>query len=215
MKRILSIFVVFSLVFVFQCQKAKKDSLLGLAALALGGIGSAGSAPPAGNHCGGSPSAYPNPVLQTGAGAIPGYTPEVNEDSGCQMGMARSYTDNGNGTITDNVTKLVWNKCSQGLSGSNCDSGSPTSYTWANAQTACTGGTRLPTIEELETLIDYSKRNPVIDSTAFPNAMSSYYWSSMPYAGDSTTVWNSDFGVGLVFYTVKTDTIYVRCVSGP
>ncbi len=47
-----------------------------------------------------------------------------------------SLTDNGDGTVTDDSTGLMWARCSNGQSGTNCAAGSATSMTWAQALTA-------------------------------------------------------------------------------
>jgi hypothetical protein len=45
-------------------------------------------------------------VLKTGQTTAYG----TGSDGDLQKGTARSYTDNGDGTITDNVTGLMWEK---------------------------------------------------------------------------------------------------------
>ena len=50
---------------------------------------------------------------------------------------------------------------------------------------------RLPSKEELRSIVDYSRYNPSIDTDYFPNARSSGFWSSSPYAGASTTLGTS------------------------
>ncbi|MFA6939142.1 MAG: hypothetical protein WC229_02690, partial [Candidatus Paceibacterota bacterium] len=47
------------------------------------------------------------------------------------------YKDNGNGTITDNYTKLMWAKCTQGNTGKDCKSGSPSTKEWSRAREEC------------------------------------------------------------------------------
>ena len=95
------------------------------------------------------------------------------------------YADNGNGTVTDNRTGLIWQQ-------------TPTTnnYAWADVKTQCAGigatlggnGWRVPTFKELQTLIDYSRYNPSLDLVAFPNALSAQasFWSASPYAGPNT-----------------------------
>jgi len=75
-----------------------------------------------------------------------------------------SYTDNGDGTVTDNVTGLLWQQCTNGLSGGGCAAGTTTNlYTWSQAVTLCASlslaGTswRLPTDFELITIVDYGQ----------------------------------------------------------
>ena len=150
----------------------------------------------------------------------------------CASLLGAPYADNGNGTITDSATGLIWQKCSAGLGTTlgNCSTGSISSYTWSSAISYCEGLTlggrsdwRLPNINELGSIIDYTKSiNPTINSTAFPNTQSfspsvfqSYYWSSSTYALLTGYAWFVDFGSGGVSNFSKTSLYYVRCVTGP
>ena len=66
-----------------------------------------------------------------------------------------------------------------------------------NAQALC-GYTnwRLPTKQELHSIVNYGKLSPTIDTAYFPNTQS-YYWSSTPFADHD----NPDFGNAVwVFY---------------
>lgn len=125
----------------------------------------------------------------------------------------------------DNITGLVWKTCSEGLSGSNCGTGTASTYTWTAAVSACTplnsgagyaGRTdwRLPTIQELRTLPNYGK-NPAFDAAYFPGTVSNSYWSSTVRAALTT---NAHFMVapsGGDFFGAKTTGTYnARCVSG-
>ena len=123
-----------------------------------------------------------------------------------------SYTDNGDGTVTDNVTGLMWQKQGDG-----------TQRTWSTAGTYCTnlsiGGHsdwRLPAIMELLSIVDYGVHpGPTINATFFPNTYADWYWSSTTYADDTTTMWDVGFDGG-EYYNDNTATIndYVRCVRG-
>lgn len=44
---------------------------------------------------------------------------------------------------------------------------------------------RLPTIEELQSIVDYSRTGPAIDTAWFPNTTSSWMWSSSPDANSA------------------------------
>ncbi|MCI5196196.1 MAG: DUF1566 domain-containing protein [Candidatus Electrothrix sp. AW5] len=77
----------------------------------------------------------------------------------------RQYIDHGDGTITDIKTGLMWKRCSEGLSGDNCEHGKVERYTWKeavkrfkNVKYAGYTDWRLSTISELETLVVYSCR---------------------------------------------------------
>jgi len=113
-----------------------------------------------------------------------------------------------NGTVYDTKTKLTWQQT--------VASGT---YNWAGAKTYCAGlslngtGWRLPTIKELQTIVDDSRTNPAIDTTAFPSTPADWFWSSSPLAGSSSSAWSVYFDFG---YSVTSDVSdfsnYVRCV---
>jgi len=99
---------------------------------------------------------------------------------------ATAYTDNADGTVTDQATGLIWKRCAEGQSwtGSTC-SGTPTSFTWnqANALTstvtfAGSSVWRLPSITDLQTIVDMTASGATINATAFPNASSAAFWSA-------------------------------------
>jgi len=83
-----------------------------------------------------------------------------------------------------------------------------------NLQLAGYNDWRLPSRNELQSLVDYSKYNPAIDTVAFPGAMSSNYWSSTALASNSDHAWGVDFDNGSVFYGDKSINLYVRAVRG-
>ena len=121
------------------------------------------------------------------------------------------FTSNNNGTVTDSATALVWQTGTEGI------------LTWPNAITYCEGLTlggrsdwRLPNINELASILDYTKStSPSINTTAFPGTQSNYYWSSSTYIQDTSTAWLIYFGNGDMVYGNKSNNNYVRCVTGP
>jgi len=121
--------------------------------------------------------------------------------------MAGDFTDNGDGTVTDNNTGLIWQ---QGEGGQK---------TWEDAISYCEGLSlagytdwRLPNIKELESITDDTLYDPAIDTNFFPDAYASLYWSCTTYANGSSYAWPVDFSYGDVDYSSKTDSNYVRCV---
>jgi hypothetical protein len=119
-----------------------------------------------------------------------------------------SYTDNLNGTVTDNVTALVWQQSYGGT------------MNWADAITYCAdldlGGQtdwRLPSRIELVSLLDHG--NAITINDIFPTPFASFYWSSTPYADDTTYAWEAYFAYGNLVNGIKTQsTNYARCVRG-
>lgn len=68
---------------------------------------------------------------------------------------------------------------------------------------------RLPTIQELLTLINYYKYNPATD---LPDMVLSYYWSSTTYANYTYYAWFVHFGHGYGGCSSKSNFYYVRAV---
>ena len=136
------------------------------------------------------------------------YTDTFGEDHDYQPAAFQpSYTANG-GTTTDNRTGLTW-----GPSSSN-------SMTWATASTFCGAG-RLPSVSELESIVDAGASNPAINTAYFPDTRTdSMYWTStprhlVPYVGAPSAAWHVFFYDGSV-YNCDTNSAYkayVRCVT--
>lgn len=145
-----------------------------------------------------------------------------------------SFTDNGNGTVNDNNTGLMWQKCSIGQNNDPACSGAVQYYNWYKAsgtydasynpssQDVCgslnLGGHsdwRLPEKMELMSIVDYSipYPGPTIKTTYFPNTISSKYWSSTTYVSSPNYAWSVDFYYGYVSsYGKIYGYYYVRCV---
>jgi hypothetical protein len=122
-----------------------------------------------------------------------------------------SYTDNGDSTVTDNITGLMWQ---QALS--------TTTYTWAQAVAYCPtlslashNDWRLPSRIELVSIVDFGVTSgATINATYFPSTPADWFWSSSPLAGSSSDAWFVSFvvGNGYALYSVVSGTDYVRCV---
>lgn len=104
-----------------------------------------------------------------------------------------NYADNGDGTITDRMTGLIWKQCPEGLSGDDCQSGQPLHFTWQealqHAATAVFAGSdqwRVPNVKELASLVELRCMEPSINLRVFPNTAAYNFWSSTTYpnAGD-------------------------------
>ncbi|EMO79616.1 PF07603 family protein [Leptospira kirschneri str. 200801774] len=159
----------------------------------------------------------------------------AGQDGKLQKGTTPSFT---NQTVNiavgvdhyitvDNNTGLVWKTCHEGRTNSTCAGGADVYYNLASATTACTNlntGTgyanrtnwRLPTISEMETLVDFNvATSPRTFVTSFPGTSGSYYyWSSNLYLPDTTKSLVLYFSSGSTTWTDKTVAgSLTRCVS--
>ena len=118
--------------------------------------------------------------------------------------------DNGDGTVTDTKTGLIWKQCLEGQSGSDCATGSAEFFTWQQAlQRAQTlndsggfaGSTdwRVPNTKELSSLVEYQCTNPAINLTRFPNTGRGIdpVWSSSAVSGYADFAWKVYFNDGI------------------
>jgi len=137
----------------------------------------------------------------------PLYAAQVCNSSMKLVAPDSRYSDNNDGTITDNFTGLMWKQCTEGLSGSGCSTGIATSLTWQGALQIpatlnTTGGFagysdwRLPNIKELASLVEESCYRPAININIFPDAISLGYWSSSANADSSSVAWVINFRDG-------------------
>jgi len=148
-----------------------------------------------------------------------------------------TYFDNKDGTVTDQRTGLQWMKCTLGQQWQmdTCIGGGD-DYSWQGALNksatfyyADYSGWRLPTIEELKTLIYCSVgkpklwndtgefcqghyQEPTIFRSVFPNTVASAYWSSSTYAWYDDVAWAANFSYGYSKVHSRNDKSYVRLV---
>ena len=125
------------------------------------------------------------------------------------------FVDNGDGTITDKATGLMWAKDGNGAG---CNNGS--TLAWAAAITFAEGLSfagysdwRLPNVKELMSIADYSRSSPTIDPL-FTNTPSGNYWSSTTVADYTDGAWGVGFNDGSVDDVSKGFDYYVRPVRG-
>ena len=111
-------------------------------------------------------------------------------DEGALDNPSHRFVDNGDGTVTDTNTKLMWKQCAEGQNGPDCQGESKT-FTWdiamqipkmLNQRGGFAGyhDWRLPTKTELVSLVVRERTHPAICTEAFPNASSNAFWSSSP-----------------------------------
>ncbi len=120
--------------------------------------------------------------------------------------------------VVDQGTGLLWQR-----------EPAPGTYTWAEAYNYCdelflkefdwtVSGWRLPTRMELISLVDYSRRDPAIDTTVFPMVLEPHevdptFWTSSVRT-EGQGWWHVNFRDGLVNLAGADQRLQVRCVLG-
>ena len=143
------------------------------------------------------------------------------------------YTDNGDGTISDHQTGLMWMKCSyaQTYDGDDSDQdgiiceGSPAVGNWqqafawaADSNANSTYGYsdwRLPNIKELGSIVDFGSAKPAINQNIFPNTASGPYWSSTPFQANDAQAIFIGFQAGDYGPSDRISNLYLRLVRDP
>ena len=149
-------------------------------------------------------------------------------------GLAMDYTDNGDGTVTDNNTGLIWQQTPP-----------DELYSWSeaivyadNLNLTSHDDWRLPTMKELYSIVAFwgtmRTKTPYIDTAYFDfeypdpstglREMDAQYWSSNQYVGTTMDGDISAFGFNFADGRIKsyptgegggpTKRTYVRCVRG-
>jgi len=73
---------------------------------------------------------------------------------------------------------------------------------------------RLPTANELQSLVDYQAQNPAIDTTWFPNTPAAAYWTGENYVPNASGAWNVEFDDGNLRANAEYSSQPVRLVRG-
>ncbi len=143
----------------------------------------------------------------------------AGDDGDYKKGYPRTgsrFVDNGDGTITDKATGLMWAKDGNGPG---CFNGGlknwADSITWAEALDFA-GHTdwRMPNIKELLSIVDVRYWSPAIDASVFINTGIAAYSSSTTRGQWTLTNWYVHFDPGTISSTAKTTAIRVRAVRG-
>jgi len=119
------------------------------------------------------------------------------------------FADNGDGTVTDRLTNLIWLK----------DADRFGEVTWEQALAnvkhlgagncgledgSRPGDWRLPNIRELFSLVDYETGDPIIPAGhPFENVKRSIYWTSTTLASAPTLAWMMTLGIGPTVFDIK------------
>jgi len=133
------------------------------------------------------------------------------------------FTNNNDGTVTDNLTGLVWlqranvfgqQSWSQALV--YCNNLDSTDYAWLS-DGSIPGDWRLPNVRELQSLVDYSEASPALpDGHPFDSVVAAgQYWSSSIWVNNLNSAWQVQMSDGGVNRSMRTYTLYVWPVRDP
>ncbi|MEE4240596.1 MAG: DUF1566 domain-containing protein [Desulfopila sp.] len=113
-------------------------------------------------------------------------------------------------SVTDNTTGLIWEKNASTITMSQ-------ESAWSYCQSRTTGGWhtwRLPSIDELQSLLYVATYAPAINSFIFPGTLPEGHWSATTFAGDVDRAWYLHFNSGGIYHNDKTTFHRARCVRG-
>ena len=124
-------------------------------------------------------------------GQTTSYTNTPGEDADYNINPP-FYLNNGNGTITDTITGLMW----QQVDGGEMTFDKATTY----ANDLVLGGFsdwRMPTVLELHSILHLDKNNPALNTTYFTSPTAQYWWSGQKQVNDATKAWCANAGGGV------------------
>ena len=174
-----------------------------------------------------SASSYPAPVEKTGQTNLYAMGDDGDLQKGVELPVPR-FKDNKDGTITDNLTGLIWLKDANCFGTRTWHDALPDCNGLADGQCGLTDGSkagdwRLPNKRELFSLIHDGYSHPALSNTAgtrhwtegdpFNNVLWGY-WSSTTHAWDSNFAWAVYIDDGDVYDMPKIVTSYVWPVRG-
>lgn len=119
------------------------------------------------------------------------YTNTFGEDNDYNINSP-FYINNNDGTITDTITGLMWQK----TDGGEMTFENALSYT----DTLTLGGFnnwRLPNAHEAFSILNLQSNNPALDVSFFTKTLADYWWTSNRQINDSTKIWVTNAGGGI------------------
>lgn len=160
-------------------------------------------------NAGGGIGAHPKTETKSAGGSKYFHVRAVRNAVSASFSVTR-FTENNDGTVTDNYTGLVWQKIQPAAT-----------MTWeealAYAKTINLGKKsdwRLPNIREIQSLNDVSLTKPSFSKSYFPNVSSGNYWSSTTLVQDNAKAWDINVEYGIVSQNLKTMKQNVLLVRG-
>ncbi len=142
---------------------------------------------------------------------------------GLETAPASQFKNNGDGTVTDKKSGLTWMKCSVGMSwdGKIC-AGDAYRENWRKAKSeaqslnkkgfAGSKKWRLPTRDELETIVEHKCFAPSISTEVFPRTATTGYWTATEDNNYDKHAWTVLFRHGSSYISNKKEKWFVRLV---
>ncbi len=152
------------------------------------------------------PTAAPGPTMKTLDEIPPSWHQRLPASERFELVM-------GDAAVLDKETGLVWARNANMFS----------AQSWNDAQTSCfrahiggRKGWRIPTVDELSSLVVLARSNPALPSGhPFFNVQNDlYYWSGTSFAPNNEYGWVANMGDGDVTARYKTNGYYVWPVRG-
>ena len=148
----------------------------------------------------------------------------TGQDGELQRGVswpAPRFTDNGDGTVTDKLTGLIWLKTANCLMATKkWEDALSEANSLMSGECGLTDGSlatdwRLPNRNELLSLLDLGETSPTLPSGhPFTNVVLGNYWSSSSFVPGPTAAWYVAMSNGGSFWALKTVSNYVWPVRG-
>jgi hypothetical protein len=129
-------------------------------------------------------------------------------DIAIPISIPSHFIDNGDSTITDNLTNLIWQK----YPNINIQNWEQALLYSENLVLANATDWRLPNIKELQSLNDENVIQPSVTAPYFQNIGVKKYWSSTSLPNQITKAWYWNTAFGITTYDEKINSNYVICV---
>lgn len=161
-------------------------------------------------------------VLLSGL-AMPAMAQDCDKSMPATAPMSR-FTVSGDGVIADKQTGNIWLRCPLGMQweDGSC-AGNSLSYNWREAVTvigelntrkiAGRSDWRLPTVDELSSIVEPRCFKPAIDLAVFPYSPESGFWTDTAVEGVQPRAWVIHFLNGKRYIANKNQTWRVRLIA--